>query len=97
MIKKWESYRNYLHDLSYIMKDKIDDILDNYDDEDYVMAVSLTYYDIITTMKEAAAAYGVDEKEIALDIINDEEVLTIPRKWRKMQNNENEGVSDSSA
>ena len=85
MTKKWEIYKNFLHDFSYIMKDKIDDITNSYDDEEWVMAVSFTYYDIITTMKEAAAAYGVDEKEIALDIIDDKEVFNIPDKWKKRQ------------
>lgn len=88
MTKKTNKHRNFLHDLSYTLKERIDDILDTYDDEDYVDAISLTYYDIITILKEGAWAYGIDEKDIALDIIDEDDILKIPSRFLQRKTGE---------
>lgn len=80
MTKNPERFKHYLHDLSYLIKDSIDRIEIMFEDKEWAMAASLAYYDIITIMKQATAAYQIEESEIALDIIDEDELLKRSKK-----------------
>lgn len=51
-----------------------------FEDKEWAMAASLAYYDIVTIMKQATAAYQIDESEIALNIIDEDELLKRSKK-----------------
>ena len=95
MSKDGSKYKYYLHDLSYLIQDKIEYILieddngEDYMNEDHVEGITSTYYYLVSSMKELAKKNGIDESEIALDILDEEDIHNIPFKYRELQKNKN--------
>lgn len=71
-----QTYKYYLIDNISIIKDKIFEILSSENIDDFISGKLMAYYDIITIFKEQSIAFNIDYREIGLEIIDENEILS---------------------
>ena len=75
-----DTYKNYLQDLSFLLKERALEAKEDFkkasdDDEAFAAGYLTAYHHVLDIMKNQAASFNIDEKEIQLDDINPDKDL----------------------